>query len=228
MTSPASVLPDLLRAVRQLGDRPILTVLVKSMALTLVILAAAGFALWHGLFALLDRWPRLANAEITAFLLLALIALSGWMLFRIVAIAVIGLFSDAVVDAVERRHYPAEAARAQPVPFSTGARLGLASLGRAVGYNLLALPLYILFLATGIGTLALLWGVNALVLGKDLEAMVRARHPGMAPLARGARWTLGGVASALFFVPVANMFAPIVAAAFAVHRLHAPASRSLR
>jgi uncharacterized protein involved in cysteine biosynthesis len=213
-------------SIRQLGDRAVLGVLVKSLTLTLVIVAGLGFALWHGLFVLIARWPSLAEADIVALAVGALILLLAFLLFRLVAIAVIGLFSDSIVAAVERRHYPAAAARAVPVPLRTGALLGLRSAGRALGYNLLALPFYIALLVTGVGTLALLWAVNALVLGKDLEAMVRARHPGMAPLTRAARWTLGGVASALFFIPVANLLAPIVAAAFAVHRMHAPETRT--
>ncbi|MEY4269520.1 MAG: hypothetical protein RLZZ58_736 [Pseudomonadota bacterium] len=228
MTSPPPVpiMTALMLAIRQLGDGAVLTVLAKSLALTLVIVAALGFGLWHALFALLARWPTVAEAEITSLLMAALVLLIGWILFRLVAIAVIGLFSDSVVAAVERRHYPAAAAHATAVPLATGARLGLQSAGRAVGYNLVALPFYIALLVTGVGTLALLWGVNALVLGKDLEAMVRARHPQLAPLTRAARWTLGGVASALFFIPVANLLAPIVAAAFAVHRMHVPETRT--
>lgn len=216
-TAPAA----LMLAIRQLGDRAILAVLVKSLALTLIIVAVLGYGLWIATFAALARWPAVADAELTALILGAAMLVVGWLLFRLVAIAVIGLFSDAVVDAVEHRHYPAAALRAAPVPLAAGMRLGLQSAGRTIGYNLVAAPFYVALLFTGIGLPLLLWAVNALVLAKDLEAMVRARHPDLPPQSRAARWVTGGVASALFFVPLANLLAPIVAAAFAVHRMHA-------
>ena len=96
----------------------------------------------------------------------------------------------------------------------------LASLVRLVGGNLLALPVYILLLVTGIGTPIFALFVNALLLGRDLEAMVLARHPDRPRFDRPARWSLGLLSAASFVVPVANLLAPILSAAMAVHMLH--------
>ena len=40
------------------------------------------------------------------------------------------------------------------------------------------------------------------------------------PKGRPARWSLGLLSAASFVVPVANLLAPIVSAAMAVHMLH--------
>ena len=91
---------------------------------------------------------------------------------------------------------------------------------RLIGGNLLALPIYILLLVTGIGTPIFALFVNGLLLGRDLEAMVLARHPDRPRLDRPARWSLGLLSAASFVVPIANLLAPIVSAAMAVHMLH--------
>src|SRR3546814_8248324 len=48
-----------------------------------------------------------------------------------------------------------------------------------------------LLLFTAVGAPLLAFILNAALLGRDLEAMVRARHPDRPPLGRGARWSLG-------------------------------------
>jgi CysZ protein len=135
---------------------------------------------------------------------------------------VMGLFSDSVIDAVEARHYPAQAARAMPPGWGIGLQLSLQSLLRAVIYNLLASPLYIVLLITGVGTLIALILVNGLALGKDLQAMVAARHPegALEPLSPGLRFALGVSVAGLFSVPFINILAPIIGASMAVHVLH--------
>lgn len=209
-------------ALGDLPNRRVLAILVQSLALTLLIFVAAGAALVAGARWALVHWQWLGAREADmAGLLLALLLVAGaWLLFRAVAILVVGLFADGIVAAVERRHYPAAADRAVPVSFAASVRLGLASVGRLVAVNLLALPLYIPLLFTGIGAPLLAFAINAILLGRDLEAMVRARHPGSMPLSRGGRWTLGALSAAAFLVPVANLLAPIVGAAMAVHLFH--------
>src|SRR3546814_18826702 len=107
-------------------------------------------------------------------LIILLLIAGSWLLFRAVAIIVIGLFADAIVADVEGRHYPAAAARAVDVGWRQNIRLALASLIRLIGGNLLALPVYILLLVTGIGTPTFALLVNELLLGIDLAAMVLA------------------------------------------------------
>lgn len=209
-------------ALKDLARPQVLRILAQSLALTLLIFAAVGSALFFAIRWALERGQWLeGNSLDMAGALVVLILIGGsWLLFRAVAIMVVGLFADAIGADVERRHYPAAAQRAVNVGWRRSASLALASLGRLAVGNLIALPFYLLLLVTGIGTFLLALGVNAILLGRDLEAMVGARHPGAARLERGARWSLGLLSAASFLVPVVNLLAPILGAAMAVHLFH--------
>jgi uncharacterized protein involved in cysteine biosynthesis len=212
----------LLLALRDLPSPRVLRILAASLALTLLVFVLAGAAFFLGARWALVHWQWLAGASLDLagiVIILALIAAS-WLLFRAVAIVVVGLFADGIVADIETRHYPAAARRAVDVGWRQNIRLALASLTRLILGNLVALPFYILLLVTGIGTLLLALAVNALLLGRDLEAMVLARHPGQPRFDRSARWSLGLLSAASFLVPVANLLAPIAGAAMAVHMLH--------
>lgn len=193
--------------------------LAKTLALTLLLFGLLGFGLWAGFHAarLHFGWGGggLAEAAATG---LAVIA-TGWLLFRTVAMLVMGLFADDVIVAVERDNYPDAAATARPVGVTRSLHFALRSLGRTLGWNLLALPAYILLLVTGIGTIGLFLAVNAYLLGRDLADMVEPRHPGLPPIPRGSRWLLGLVSALLFLIPIVNLLAPIWSAAMAVHML---------
>lgn len=214
-------------SIGQLADPPILRVLAKSLALTLLIFVGLGVLLQLGLGALAG-WSGIAALHgglATAAAVLVAILL-GILLFRVVAIAVIGLFGDEIVGAVERRHYPAAARVARPVGLARSLAMGSRSAIRALLFNLAAVPLYILLLVTGVGSVALFLAVNALLLGRDLGEMVAARHMERAALAewlaatRVERALTGLVVAGLFVIPVANLFAPILGAAMATHRFH--------
>lgn len=209
-------------ALQDLARPRVLRVLGQSLALTLLLFAALGAAIFLAARWALRHWRWLDEGGIDMagiLILLALIA-GGWLLFRAVAILVIGLFADGIVADVEGRHYPGAARRAVAVSLAASLRLGLASVLRLVAVNLVALPLYVPLLFTAIGAPLLAFAINAALLGRDLEAMVLARHPGRPRLDRGSRWALGALSAASFMVPVANLLAPIVGAAMAVHMLH--------
>lgn len=211
-----------LLALRDLPQPRVIRVLVQSLALTLALLAIAGVAIFLAARWALAHWQWLdeAQQDVAGLLVVVGILAGGWLLFRAVAIVVVGLFADGIVAGVEGRHYPVAAARAVDVGWRQNINLALASLVRLIGGNLLALPVYILLLVTGIGTPIFALFVNALLLGRDLEAMVLARHPDRPRLDRSARWSLGLLSAASFVVPVANLLAPILSAAMAVHMLH--------
>lgn len=211
-----------LLALRDLPQPRVMRVLAQSLALTLLLLAVAGAAIFFAVRWALAHWQWLDETQLDmAGILVILVIIAGsWLLFRAVAIVVVGLFADGIVADVEGRHYPAAAQRAVDVGWRQNIGLALASLVRLIGGNLLALPIYILLLVTGIGTPIFALLVNALLLGRDLEAMVLARHPDRPRLDRPARWSLGLLSAASFVVPIANLLAPILSAAMAVHMLH--------
>ena len=220
------VLPAFARALGQLGDRRVLGVLLKSMGVTLVIFAALGIALWRGSAVLIERYAA-GWGEVGGLIALLLAIIGGWLLFRIVALAVLQFFADDVVRAVEARHYPAEAATARTLPFAEEARNALAGLLRAVAVNLIALPVALLLLVTGIGTALLFWAVNAWLLGRELQDMawLRHRHDRAAapPLTALTRLALGGIVAAMLLIPFVNLLAPVLGAAAATHLVHARA-----
>ncbi len=214
-------------SIAQLGQPAVLRVLVKSLTVTLAIFVALAF----GVFALLRRWiggfaggydDGLAGIAAGAIFVVA-----AWLLFRVVAIAVIGLFGDEVVAAVEARHYPAAYAAARSVGFARSGRMAIGSAGRAVTANVLMIPVYIALLFTAIGPAIAFFLVNGWLLGRDLGEMVASRHMdgatmrGWRKATRGRRFALGLVATGLFVVPVLNLLAPIVGAAMATHLFHA-------
>ncbi|KMS54002.1 EI24 domain-containing protein [Sphingobium cupriresistens] len=213
------VLTAALRAFPSLFHGAALRLLFKTLVLTLLIFAGSAGALWAGFHALRLHfgWGGGGIAEATATALLMVGA--GWLLFRAVAMAVMGLFADDIIEAVERDSYPQAALAARPVGWARSLRFAFASLARTLGWNLLALPAYILLLVTGVGTIGLFLMVNAYLLGRDMADMVETRHPALQPLSRGSRWLLGLVSALAFLIPLVNLLAPIWSAAMAVHML---------
>ncbi|AEG49983.1 hypothetical protein Sphch_2322 [Sphingobium chlorophenolicum L-1] len=216
------ILTAAFRAFPSIFHGAALRLLMKTLLLTLLAFALLAAALWSGIHAARlhfgwdAQWGGLAEATAAA---LAAIA-AGWLLFRATAMAIMNLFADDIVVAVERDSYPQAAARARPVGWSRSLRFALRSLLRTVGWNLLALPGYALLLVTGFGTIGLFLVLNAHLLGRDLADMVQPRHPDLPPIPRGSRWLLGLVSTLIFLVPLLNLLAPIWSAAMAVHMLH--------
>lgn len=215
----------------QLTDRPVVRVLVKSLVVTVLLFVLAGVGLWFGLNALGDMLaPRLGlrdGANVFAGVAtVVLVILGWWLLFRAIAVAVVGVFADEVVAAVEARHYPAAHAQARDVPLARSAAMGIRSALRAIGVNLLFVPVYLLLLITGVGTAAAFFLVNAWLLGRDLGDMVAARHMPAAELPawrRGTpmhRFALGAIGTGLLLVPLLNLVAPVLGAAMATHAFH--------
>ena len=115
-------------ALGQLGDRKILAVIARSLALTVAVFALAGVGVW---FAIAAWTPTDGNGGFAAAALVGLVLIVLlWFLFRLVALAVLQLFADEVVRAVEARHYPAAAASAHALGWREELRVGLRSLGR--------------------------------------------------------------------------------------------------
>lgn len=227
------VLSAFARAFGQLGDRRVIGVLLKSAALTVAIAVTIGAVLWGLTGAALDTWlvPHLPgdySGTVRQIVAVSAALIGGWLLFRIVALAVLQFFADEVVRAVEARHFPEAAAAARDIPFAEEARNALAGGLRAVLVNLIALPVALLLLVTGIGTAVLFWAVNAWLLGRELQDMVWLRHraPGSAgmgaapPLSGLTRLALGGIVAAMMLVPLINLLAPVIGAAAATHLVH--------
>ena len=116
---------------RQLGDRAIVGILVKSLAITLAIFIALGALLTFGFQLLAERYEWDAAQGLGALVVALIIVLAGWLLFRFVALFVLQFFAEDVVRAVEERHYPHVFGTARSVPFAEEMRRGTRSTLRA-------------------------------------------------------------------------------------------------
>ena len=206
---------------QSLSDRRVAAVMVKVVLLTIISFLILGVGLWFALqwfFA----WLNINDDGFWSGLLsVAIIVLSGVLLFRVVAVAITWVFADDIIDAVEDRHYPRHAAFGKRPSLGSGLHMAMKSIMRVVGYNLLALPLYLLLLFTGVGTAIAFLLINALLLGRDLEDMLIARHGANGAMNKLPRLMLGLVGTAGMLVPFVNLLVPVLATAMAVHLVHA-------
>lgn len=210
----------LMLSFQSLSDRRVALVMVKVAFLTLVALIVSGIGLWFALQALF-AWLNVNGTGFWSGLLsAAVVALSGILLFRVVAVAMTWVFADDIIDAVEDRHYPSHAAFGKRPSLGAGLQMAMKSVARVVSYNLLALPVYLLLLFTGAGTAIAFLLINALLLGKDLENMLVARHGAKGVMNKLSRFMLGLFGTAGMMVPLVNLFVPVLATAMAVHLVH--------
>lgn len=219
-------------ALTDLTDRQILIVLVKSIAVTLAIFALIGAGLWFAVDYFVSDWLGSSDGWIAATIAVAAVlvtVLTGWFLFRVISVTVLWFFADDVVDLVERKHYPAAAETGKMPGYKQSLILASHSLLRVIGYNAAALPFYVILLFTGIGAPIIFLIVNALLLGRDLEEMLGARHDRAADMqsagnkhliSRGPRWLLGLIGTAGLMVPIVNFLVPVIATSMATHLLH--------
>lgn len=204
-----------------LSDKGIMMILIRVMLLTLLAFVLLGIGLWYAIDSAFHYFGYADDGGLSAVAAIAMLALSGLVLFRMVAVAITWVFSDDIIDIIEAKHYPFEAARAKRPSNWQSAKMGLRSAMRALGYNLLALPFYLILLVTGIGAPLVFLSVNALLLGRDLEDMLVARHGHhLAAFGKGERLMLGLAGAAGMMVPLLQFVVPVVATASAVHMAH--------
>ncbi len=209
-------------ALAGLTDRRLLPIWLKSLAVTVLVFAVLGIGGWFGLSALLALY--FPDNDLGQLLAVLVVAIAGWLLWRIIALAVLQFFADEVVLAIEQLDYPEMAARARKLGLAEEARRALVGAGRALLYNLLALPVAAVLAVTGVGAPLVFLAVNAVLLGRELQDMVWLRHrpapDSPSPLSGLERLALGGTVAVLLTVPVINFVAPFLGAACAVHLIH--------
>ncbi|MXO82178.1 hypothetical protein GRI35_02160 [Altererythrobacter aestiaquae] len=212
------------KAIAQLGDPKIVRLLTKTIFITLVIFALLGAGMWAALSRLLINHEVTFGAELGALVAIVLTILGAWLLFRIVALAVLQFFADEVVIAVEAKHYPASLGHARSLSWQEELHHGARSIGRAIGVNLLALILAIPMLVIAIGPPIIFWAANGWLLGRELQDMIWLRHRRSigeaAPLSGPERFAIGGAVAAMMAIPFVNFLAPVIGAASAAHLVH--------
>jgi uncharacterized protein involved in cysteine biosynthesis len=206
---------------QSLSDRRVAMLLIKVVLCTFASFLLLGVGVWFALNWLFESLNIRGSEYLSAFLSLAIIPISAFLLFRVVAVAITWMFADDIIDAVEDRHYPQKAAFGKRPGVGAGVHMAVRSIARVVGYNLLALPLYIVLLVTGIGMAIAFMLINALLLGKDLEDMLIARHgASQGSIQKLPRLLLGFVGTIGMLIPFFNLLVPVLATAMAVHVVH--------
>lgn len=221
-----AVIKSLSLAFGQLSDRAVVRLLVKTVAITLAIFVVAGGLLWWVLDTLIEGWiianlPDDYSNSVAALVAIVVALVGGWLLFRVVALAVLQFFADEIVIAVEQCHYPDCAATARKLPFKEDLSNSLRGAGRALFFNALALPVALILFFTAIGPAVVFLAVNAVLLGRELTDMGWLRHrldpDAPSPVSSFERLMLGGAIAGLMTIPLLNLLAPIIGAAAGTH-----------
>jgi uncharacterized protein involved in cysteine biosynthesis len=207
------------RAIGQLDDPAITGILLKSIAWSIACFAALHVgAIWiiHRTLAL-HGWLAW-GADVLGSVAASLLAL--W-LFLPVATAIGMMYFDRIARTVERRFYPW-------LPPPAGASvMEQAWDGVAVGLKVLALNVLALILAVllpGIG-LILGWMIATYAIGRGLFVAVAMRRmprrmaETLYRTSRGIVLTQGAILALAAYVPILNLFIPIVGVAAMVHVL---------
>jgi CysZ protein len=142
----------------------------------------------------------------------------AWALFPAMTMLILGFFLDRVVAAVERRHYP-ELPPARRIGIGEALTSALRILALALVVNLVLLPVYFLPPIN----LFIYYGLNGYVVGREYFELVALRRLDGAAARAMWRWHRGRLVLAgvvivfLLSLPLFNLVAPVVAAAFMLH-----------
>ncbi|MEB8388106.1 EI24 domain-containing protein [Rhodobacteraceae bacterium KMM 6894] len=218
------------RALNQMGDARFRSVLMLGVGLSIALLVVV-YMLFLGLISwamgdsttlpLIGEVRWLDDAAGWGGLIVMLIA-SAFLMVP-VASAITSLFLDRVAQAVEDRHYPS-LPPARPVGIIEGLRDSVVFLGVLIAANLLALIAYLLL---PFAALAIFWGVNGYLLGREYFQLVAMRRmtPDAARALRKRHWLRiwgAGVLMAMpLTVPLINLLIPVLGAATFTHLVHA-------
>ena len=223
------ILSCFFKALWQIGDQRFRRVLMLGIGLSVSVLAVATL----GIF-LLIRWgfgsetsvPLIgqmtwASDVMSWASVLAMLVMSIFLMIP-VASAIISLFLEHVVQAVEDKHYP-------DLPTVAGMPLGEAFFDMVnfllvlLAANLIALLLYALFFPVAP---FIFWGLNGFLLGREYFQMVATRRLGRAEAKAlrkrhtGKIWLAGTLVAVPLSVPLVNLVIPILAVATFTHLFH--------
>jgi len=211
----------LTKAFAQLDDPRLQRILLWSVGLALGVLLGLGVLLWFVIVQLdLFSWAWLETLfEWGSGLAIAVLLI---LLFPAAVSATIGLFLEAVAEAVESRHYPGLAPpRAQSIHEAIVSGLKFALV--AILLNLVVLPVYIVGIFLPPLNFFVFYGLNGYLLGREYYETVALRRLDArlaGEVRRRNNWRVflaGVVITVMLTVPILNLIAPVIATAFMVH-----------
>lgn len=223
------ILNAFLRALGQLGDPRFRKVLLMGIALTLACLIGATVSFVWFIEWIVGEDARLPIIGEVAWLddlagwgsLIVMLVLSIFLMVP-VASAITSMFLDQVAAAVEDRHYP-HLPSPTPVTFADGLRDTVSFLGVLILANIAALFLY-LFLP--FAALAIFWGLNGFLLGREYFTLAAMRRVGRQRARelrreyRGTIWMAGTLMAIPLTLPLVNLVIPIIGAATFTNLYH--------
>lgn len=205
------------RAFSQIVSPPFRQVLIRSVGLTLLMLAAV----WAALYGTFTHFVVVENAWLqTALDVLTGLGLFVGLGFLVAPVTSLfaGLFLDEIAAEVERVHYPGDPP-GRPMPLVPSLLSAIRFTLLVVAVNLLVL---VLILLPGINVMAF-FIANAYLLGREYFEMIahRFHDPDGVRVLReeaGTRIFLAGlVIAAVLAIPILNLLTPLFATAFMVH-----------
>lgn len=148
-----------------------------------------------------------------------------FLMFPAVVTIVVGLFLDQVAQVVEDRHYPELGeARKQPMLETLASTVKFAAI--VVLLNVLVLPIYLILIFIPGSNLLLYYLLNGYLVGREFFELAAFRRMDPADARRlrksyrGKIMLAGVMLTFLMTIPVVNLLAPVLGAAFMVHVTH--------
>ena len=215
-----SIIPAILKALRQITDPAFRSVLVRSVLLSFVVFAALMAGVWWAL----ETWGVFDGilGWLFGFFSWSLFLVVTWVLFPAIVTLFVSLFLDEIANAVELHHY-ADDSPATPLGYWEAFVIGLRFTSLLVLLNLFALVLYAFLFWLPLINVFIFYGLNGYLLSREYFDLVALRHHDDGQVARlrrknAGRLFLTGVAFAfLLTIPVVNLIAPIIGVAAMVH-----------
>lgn len=208
---------SLIRAFQSLPNGKLLRILVLSMLLNAGVLfvLVAGISIALSQITLFDALDWLA--DIGGTFLAATIA---YFIYPVLLPLIITFFDTIIAEAVEEKEYE-DVPKAEP-PFWPTIKQDIKFTLRALLYNVIALPLY---LVPGLN-LILYYLLNGYLLGNEFFNIIAGRHADQEE-ARRLRyengWTIIFVGMMITFgstIPFVNLVAPLIGVVMMVHYFH--------
>jgi uncharacterized protein involved in cysteine biosynthesis len=220
------------RAAAQLTDPKMRRVLWLGVLGALAIFTVLWAAVWWLLtnvdpasiwgLATIMEWMGGAFDWLAGLAFVGTLLVATFLLFPAVVMIVVGLFLDQVAEVVEQRHYPELGEpRKQPLLETLGSTVKFAAI--VVLLNVLVLPVYLVLLLIPGANLLLYYLLNGYLIGREFFelAAFRRMEPGEAHRLRksyrGKVMMAGVMLTFLMTIPVVNLLAPVLGAAFMVH-----------
>ncbi len=145
-----------------------------------------------------------------------------FLAFPAIATLFISVFVDEIVDAVEARYY-ADEPPARGLSLLEALVVSIRFSGLVLLVNVVTLPLYLLLFFLPPINLFFFWALNGYLLSREYYELVALRRLNRHTAARlrranrGRLFVAGVMIAGLFTVPVVNIVAPVLAAAFMAH-----------